>query len=413
MHNRRNFVKSIVAGGSLLSLPAISFSNTKKVTTDELDAAASENILTLEGLDSPIIIDKIELFRFGNEHFVKTTTKDGDIGFSITNDRARYLYPLLKERVIPAFINKDARDLEQLIDDVYLYGSNYKLTGLALWCCVAWVEMSILDLLGKLSNKPVGELFGGIIRTEVPVYMASGNRHTSPQEEADILKRIVEESGVHAVKFKVGARMRNNKDSIPGRSETLIPLTRKVLGDEIAIHADSNGSYDAEHGIRIGKLLQDINAVFFEEPCPFDHYEETKRVADALEIDIAGGECESRQRQFRWMVANRGVNVVQPDLHYYGGFIRSKRVAKMAERAGMPITPHMGGSGVGFVETIQFASCTPNMGPYQEYKGGIETKGKWYDPPLQMKDGAITVPEGPGLGINTEPNFLKNADKVI
>ena len=73
----------------------------------------------------------------------------------------------------------------------------------------------------------------------------------------------------------------------------------------------------------MGKMLQDIDAVYFEEPCPFDHLEDTKRVTEALTIPVAGGEQEGSQRRFRWMIANRGVDIVQPDLHYYGGLIRS------------------------------------------------------------------------------------------
>ena len=80
-------------------------------------------------------------------------------------------------------------------------------------------------------------------------------------------------------------------------------------------------------------MLEEIHAVYFEEPCPFDHLEDTKRVADTLAIPVAGGEEESSDRRFRWMIANRGVDIVQPDLHYYGGMIRSTRVARMATLA--------------------------------------------------------------------------------
>ena len=74
----------------------------------------------------------------------------------------------------------------------------------------------------------------------------------------------------------------------------------------------------------------------------------------------------------------------------------------MAAAAGMSIVPHMSGDGVGYVDVLHFASFTPNMGPFQEYKGGLEQTGAWYDPPLRLKDGAINVPTGPGLGINAD-----------
>lgn len=198
---------------------------------------------------------------------------------------------------------------------------------------------------------------------------------------------------------------------MPGRTEKLIPLARKVLGDEIAIHADANSSYDPPHAIRVGRMLEDINAVFFEEPCPFDHFEDTKQVADALSIPVAGGEQEYSHYRFRWAIANRGLDVVQPDLHYYGGFIRSTRVARMAALAGMPTTVHISG-GFGFVYMLHFASYWPHIGPYQEYKLGVERYGHWFDPPLKVINGAITLPQGPGVGIADPKEVLKGAEVV-
>jgi L-alanine-DL-glutamate epimerase-like enolase superfamily enzyme len=199
---------------------------------------------------------------------------------------------------------------------------------------------------------------------------------------------------------------------MPGRTKKLIPLARKTLGDKIAIHADANSSYDPPKAIEVGRMLEDIDAVYFEEPCPFDHLEDTKRVADALTIPVAGGEQEYSQRRFRWMIYNHGVDIVQPDLHYYGGLIRSTRVARMAALKGMPTTVHISG-GLGFVYMLHFASCTPDIGLYQEYKKGTEKYSNWFDPPLEVRNGAITVPKGPGIGIKDIGELLKDAKPVV
>ena len=158
-------------------------------------------------------------------------------------------------------------------------------------------------------------------------------------------------------------------------------------------------------------MLEDINAVYFEEPCPFDHFEDTKKVTDALIIPIAGGEQEFSQRRFRWSIYNHGVDVVQPDLQYYGGLIRSTRVARMAALAGMPTTVHISG-GFGFVYMLHFASFTPDIGKYQEYKKGTERYSNWFDPPLEISDGSITVPKGSGVGIKDIGELLKGAKPV-
>ncbi len=410
--NRRLFIKSGLGAGVLATAQGCLSAGPRKTSVAQLDKAAAAPVLKIPSIKSPVKIASIELLRSRRNYFVRTRSTDGAVGVAVTNSRAAYLYPILQQLVIPYFIGKDARDLESLIDGVYVYRSNYKLSGVALWCCVAWVEFSLLDLLGKMEGKPVGELLGGVVRREIPIYVASGNRHTTPQQEVDVLAKHIEQNGAKAIKFKVGGRMSNNADSMPGRSEGLIRIVRKALGDKITIYADANGSYDCRKGTEIGKLMQDHNIDMFEEPCPFDHLEQTRCVADALSIPISGGEQETSLRRFRWMVHNNAVQVVQPDLHYNGGFIRAIRVARMAAEAGMSVIPHMSGGGVGYVDVLHFASCTPNIGDFHEYKGGLARTGPWYDPPLRLKNGAINVPTGPGLGIGVEADLLKNAKRI-
>jgi L-alanine-DL-glutamate epimerase-like enolase superfamily enzyme len=407
---RRAFLAGGAAALSILS--ARSFGAEKGTIKDEaLEREAAKPVLKRDALKDPIIIDSIELLRKGRDHFVRVRSKDGAEGVALDNDRAAVLYPIFNQLVAPYFIGKDARDLEEHLFGAYRHRDNYKLQGLALWSPLAWVEFAILDLLGRIARKPMGQFLGEIHRTRVPVYIASGRRDTTPEQEVDYLKGLIEETGAKAVKYRVGGRMSRNEDATPGRTEKLIPLSRKALGDKIAIHADANSSYDPAHAIPIGRMLEDINAVYFEEPCPFDHLEPTRQVADALKIPVAGGEQEYSHWRFQWTIHNRGVDIVQPDLHYYGGMIRSIRVARMAELRQMPTTVHISG-GFGFVYMLHFASCVPRIGPWQEYKKGLETYAQWFDPPLKMIDGAITVPTGPGVGIADPKEILKGAEVV-
>jgi L-alanine-DL-glutamate epimerase-like enolase superfamily enzyme len=177
------------------------------------------------------------------------------------------------------------------------------------------------------------------------------------------------------------------------------------------IHADSNSSYDVAKAVEVGRMLEEIKAVYFEEPCEFDHLEQTRQVADALTIPVAGGEQEYSDWRFRWMIANRGVDIVQPDLHYYGGMIRSMRVARMADAANMPTTVHISG-GFGFVYMLHFASVVRDPGRYQEYKLGTEKYGAWFDPPLTVSEGKMSVPSGPGVGIASIKDVIRGAVEV-
>jgi len=376
---------------------------------EALDRAAGLPVLKTRGLANPVVIDSIRLLKKGDEYLVHVRSRDGAEGVSIPQPgRAIEFHPILTRNVIPPFVGKDARDLENLLWEVYRHASNYKLYGLAFWSCQAWVEFAILDMLGRIVNKPIGALVGDVIRHEVSFYVASGRRDTTPPEEIENLRKLLEQSGAKALKFRIGGRMSRNADAMPNRTKTLIPLVRKTFGDAIDIHADSNSSYDPPQAIEVGRMLEDVKAVYYEEPCPFDHLEDTKKVADVLTIPVAGGEQEYSDWRFRWMIANGGVDIVQPDLQYYGGLIRSIRVARMADLAAMPTTVHISG-GFGFVYMLHFASCIKDPGQYQEYKLGTEKYGKWFDPPITVKAGKMTVPSGPGVGITDIKGLLSDA----
>jgi L-alanine-DL-glutamate epimerase-like enolase superfamily enzyme len=197
------------------------------------------------------------------------------------------------------------------------------------------------------------------------------------------------------------------------RDEVMIPLTRKTFGDRMAIYADANGSYDVPMAIRIGRMMEAHRFGFFEEPVPFDYYEETKQIADALQIRIALGEEEMSLRGFRRIIETGTAQVIQPDLLYFGGLIRSLRVARMAEAAGLDCTPHMSGGGLGFLYIAHFASVVPNCGAHQEYKGEDDTLPVSSETSsLRSEKGLLTVPTGPGLGVTIDPDFLAKTRTV-
>jgi L-alanine-DL-glutamate epimerase-like enolase superfamily enzyme len=412
VHRRQWLATTAAVGASLYSSPGRSQTEAAvQVTDEDLVRAAEAPVLKLDALTSPVIIDSVDLFRRGPDEFVRVRTRDGAEGVSLTNSRGSYLFPILQQLIVPYFVGKDARDLETHLWEVYRYRDNYKLQGLAFWSPLAWMEFAILDLLGRIANRPIGQLLGTIVRHEVPFYVASGRRDSTPEQEVEYLLRLLDETQAKAVKFRVGGRMSRNADAMPGRTERLIPLARRTLGDNIDLHADSNSSYDPPEAIRVGRMLEEVRAVYFEEPCRFDELEPTRRVADALTIPVAGGEQEYSQWRFQWMIRNRGVDIVQPDLHYYGGLIRSTRVARMAALAKLPTTVHISG-GFGFVYMLHFASYTPDIGRYQEYKQGLERYGDWFDPPLEIRNGALTVPSGPGVGIRDVADLLKDARQL-
>jgi L-alanine-DL-glutamate epimerase-like enolase superfamily enzyme len=365
-----------------------------------------------KALTSPVKIASIDVLKVGGNYFLRTRSAEGTVGVAMANSRVAYLMGILQKRVIPYFIGKDARDIERLIEGVYVHQSNYKLGGLPFWNCAGAVEFSLFDLLGKIAGKSVADLLGGRIRDEIPVYLSSMRRDTTPQQEVAWLSKRLAETGSDAVKLKVGGRMSRNRDAFPGRTDKLIPLARKTFGNRVAMYTDANGSYDAAGGIEVGRMLQGHNVAFFEEPCPWEELEETKRVTDALEIPVAGGEQDASLPRFRWMVKNRVVDIVQPDVNYNGGFIRTVQVARMAAAAGRAITPHSPAAGFRAVTMLQFAAATPNIGAHMEFRGAPHRKETWCSPAVEIKAGKVRVPDGPGLGLEIDPAYLAKAEKV-
>jgi L-alanine-DL-glutamate epimerase and related enzymes of enolase superfamily len=404
-----------VAAGFGATLPSIS---SKKEDLNEkyaaLDEIIAKPVLKNELFKTPVIIETLELLRLKNTFLCRIRSKDGATGISVANnDQMVSLYPILVKRLQPLFIGKDVRDLEKLIDEAYVFQSNYKMQSLALWVPLATIEFAILDMLGRISGKSIGELIGEIHNRKIAVYQANGERGITPEVTIEHLLREVGESKAKAVKFKVGGRMSNNYESPSGRSEKLIPLVRKTFGDKMIIYADSNGSYTADAAIRIGRLMEEYHYAFYEEPVPFDWYEETLQVRNGLKIPIAGGEQEASIHAFRWLIANDVLQVVQPDMFYFGGMVRSVKVARMADALGKKCTPHISGSGLGYLYMMHFASSISNAGPFHEFKGfNDELPFTCSTSTLSSDDGVVTVPSGPGLGIEIDPEYISKHQVV-
>jgi L-alanine-DL-glutamate epimerase-like enolase superfamily enzyme len=360
----------------------------------------------------PVTISSIELLNVDNRYFVRTRSKDGAVGIASATDRVIYCAPILKQLVAPHFIRKDARDIGSLIDSVYLTKNNYQLAGVPLGIAVACVEMSIFDLLGKIANKSIGGMLGGVTRREIPVYLSSPRRDTTPEAEIETMNRRVAETQAKAVMLKIGGRMGSNTDASPGRTGSLVALARNTWGDGMTIYVDANGAYDVQTATQVGKILESYGVKMFEEPCPFDEYEQTKQVADALEMAVAGGKQDTSIARYRWMIKNRGVDVVQPDLFGNGGFIRSLRIARSAQNGSISCTLHSPYADPNAAYMLHFASVVPNIGPFQEYLAEPLTAPWWSAPSLQVQNGAIKVPTGPGLGVEYDPAIWKSAVRI-
>jgi L-alanine-DL-glutamate epimerase-like enolase superfamily enzyme len=416
--NRREFISASVAAGIAVSLPVQGCIRTtgekdSRVDYSKFDEVLKKPVFRKELFTSPVIIDEIELLRYEDSFLCRVRSTDGQEGISVGHSgQLRSLYPIFLNLIKPFFLGKDARDLDLLLEKVYVYDLNFRLSGMALGVPLATLEFALLDMMGRIAGKPMGELIGDVHNPEVAVYQATEYRELPVEESLELIKRDVAEYNAKALKIKVGGLMFMTPDinakGPEGRTETIIPLIRKTFGDEMILYADANGFYSVDDAIKVGKLLEEYNYQFFEEPVHFDWYEETERVADGLRIAVAGGEQEYSLHGFRWLIANDGLQIVQPDIFYFGGMIRSMKVALMAAGAGKTCTPHMSGGDLGFLYMMHFVSALPNAVKYHEFKGlKTNTVYSCSTSPMKVIDGKIRVPVGPGLGVEIDPGFIE------
>jgi L-alanine-DL-glutamate epimerase-like enolase superfamily enzyme len=415
---RRQFITKTAAGGILAaSIPFSSFGNSL-ITNDnlseryqKLDEILKQPVLKKELFKDPVVIETLELLHYNNRYLCRVRSKDGAEGISVAHNDISFMVPIFLRKLQPFFIGQDARELDLILEKVYNYQFNFRYNGISLGIPLATIEFAILDMLGKIAGLPMGQLIGELHNKEVGVYAATEFREKPIEEHFSLIRETVAKYNVNAIKMKIGYMFAGSKNihdpGLPGKSEKMIPLLRKEYGAGWTLYADSNGYYDTEGAVRIGKILEENGYAYFEEPVMYDHFADIKEVADRLTIPIANGEQDQSFYNFRWLLANDGLEIVQPDNYYFGGFIRSMKIARMAHAFGKQCTPHMSGGGLGYLYNIHFVSVLPNAGEHHEFKG-LETHVPFECPtsPLKVVKGKIKVPSGPGTGIVIDPDFI-------
>jgi L-alanine-DL-glutamate epimerase-like enolase superfamily enzyme len=358
-------------------------------------------------------IISIESFTAGQRiGVVRVRAEDGSEGwgqFAPTNADITAL--VLHRQVAPVVLGMDITDPAAVSSAVM--AATYKFPGTYICRALAGVDTALWDLNGKLAGKSVCELLGGTPRP-FPVYGSSMRRDTKPEELAASLVRLRDNYGFRGFKVKIGKRMGNDVDEWPGRTEAVIRTTRAALGDEITLLADGNSGFTPKRAIEVGRLMEEHNFGHFEEPCPYWELEWSAEVAAALDIPVAGGEQDYDLKQWERIIKMGAVDICQPDVCYLGGLSRTLQVAKMAERAGLPVVPHSSNHSLVMVFTLHLMGAITNAGPYAEFSVEPQTSvGGFYSPHMQAVDGKVQIPDGPGWGVTIDPVWLAQADRLV
>ena len=361
-------------------------------------------------------IKNIETFCNEFVGFVRVNTDDGQQGWGqVSTYNADITALVLHRQVAPWVLGEDIDHLEDLLASIT--EREHKFPGSYLRRAMAGLDTAVWDLKGKQSQQSVCALLGG---TPGPlrVYASSMKRDIGAKHEAERMLRLRDEFGYDAFKFRVGAECGHDVDEWPGRTEEIVPTMRKALGDDMDLLVDANSAFSPRRAIEVGRLLEDHGICHFEEPCPYWELEQTKQVTDALDLDVTGGEQDCDMATWRRIIDIRAVDIVQPDICYMGGIYRTLRVAKMAENAGLPCTPHCANLSLVTLFTAHLLKALPNAGKYLEFS--IEDAdyypwqyGLFKESPYTIQDGHITVPDTPGWGVEPSDEWLADATYQI
>ena len=233
-------------------------------------------------------IASIETFVRPFVGFVRVRLDSGAVGWGqLSTYNADISAEVLHRQVAPWVLGSNPFPIGELVERVF--EREHKFPGSYLCRAVAGLDTALWDLLGKLKEKPVVSLLGGI-PGPLRAYASSMRRDIGPAAEGDRFRKLRDEQGFDAFKFRVGEECGRNEDAWPGRTESIVPAVRRALGDDAALLVDANSGFSPGRAIEVGQMLEDHGVSHFEEPCPYWELEQTREVREALALDVTGGE---------------------------------------------------------------------------------------------------------------------------
>ncbi len=360
-------------------------------------------------------IKKIETFCNRFIGFVRVTCEDESQGWGqVAPYNADISSLVLHRQVAPYALGANISDIDSLIE--IITDREHKFPGSYLRRAIGGLDTASWDLKGKQQGKTVCELFG-VPPKPLRVYGSSMRRDISAEDEANRLLRLQDKFGFDAFKIRVGSECGHDQDEWPGRTEEIVPKMRKVMNDQTELLADANSCYSVDRAIEVGKFLKDHGFCHFEEPCPYWELEWTKKVTDALEINVTGGEQDCDLATWRRIAENKIVDVLQPDICYLGGLSRALKVADLAYQSGLPCTPHAANLSLVTVFTLHMMSFIKAAGPYVEFSIEGFDYYPWqrnlFEPELKVIDGKVKISCEPGWGVTINRAWLEKSQYQV
>lgn len=370
-------------------------------------------VAAIEGdFDAPISLPHAEqlsnvVFRGYRSTIVRVHTDEGvtGVGEAMTRIAPMSYKPLIENALGPAIEGLDPRDVE-LAWDLMLSMMRQRGHAKGMYMeAMSGIETALWDAYGKLEGKSVSRLLGRRRRDSVAAYASSlrFRDEETLREEA----RTYREEGYPAVKLKVGQDLQKDLRNVE--------IIREEIGDDMDLMVDANCGYDVHTAIELGRKMEPYDVAWFEEPVFPENLRGYERVADAIDIPLASGECEFTRFGFRNLLDTDAVDFVQPNVGRTGGFQECMAIADMADARDLVYAPHTGSSSaVTMAAELQVAAAVRNFGIYEHMRSDWSKDQK---NPLrqdlveedveQYADGEVAVPDRPGLGVTIHEDVLE------
>jgi len=332
--------------------------------------------------------------------FVRTDEGLTGIGSVFTNaDLVRAALGVLE----PLYRGEEALEPERVSEKLHQH-TFWLGRGGSLTHAISGIDIALWDILGQATGQPVGRLLGGRYRDHVRPYASLLMDH--PEPLAEHLRQIAAR-GFRAFKIGWGPFGRVS----PELDERIVRAAREAVGPDALLMVDAGGS-DAfwpngvKWALRTAQMLPSYDVAWFEEPLRPDALEDYVLLRRQAPLPIAGGEVLTRRQSFLPWLQGGAFDIVQPDVTKVGGISEERRVGWMADEHDIRFIPHGWNTAIGLAADMHLASAFPRT-DLVEYIDGSPYVDEIVAEPWRLDaDGMLAIPNGPGLGIQLDPDAI-------
>ena len=347
--------------------------------------------------------------------FLKVLTDEGVSGWGepVVEGRAETVWAAVEE-LSGYLIGKDPFRIEDHFQ--VLYRGGFYRGGPVLTSALSGIEQALWDIKGKALSVPIHELLGGAARDKVRMYNWIGGDR--PAEVAEAAKAQTK-AGFTAVKMNATEELHYiDSPSKVDAAVARLAAVREAGGGELGIGIDFHGRVHKSMAKALARELEPYRPMFIEEPVLPENSEALREVARYTTIPIAVGERMYTRWDFKRVLTDGYVDVVQPDLSHAGGILEGRKIAAMAEAFDVAVAPHCPLGPIALAASLQLDACTPNA-IIQEQSLGIHYNREsdlldYLKNPevFASQDGYVAVLKGPGLGIELHEEKIRDAARI-